>query len=60
MNIYDQILTLPRSHRLALAGWILRTNSVGYDERRRIAGCRAGIGQERKTKELTKSMKVTP
>jgi hypothetical protein len=38
MNIYDEILKLPRHHRLTLAGWIIRTNHAKHIELRRLIG----------------------
>ena len=59
MNIYDEILHLPRHHRLSLARWILRTNSVGYDERERVMGRQPRTGGKRVSKANNNSMKVT-
>lgn len=38
MTIYDQINQLPRTHRLALAGWILRTTPAPQREWQRLLG----------------------
>lgn len=38
MTIYDDIAKLPRSHRLALAGWILRTTPAPTREWQRLLG----------------------
>ncbi len=38
MNIYDQIMALPRAHRLCVAKWILRNNHVKGEELRRVTG----------------------
>ena len=38
MNIYDEVTKLPRLHRLALAGWILRTTPAPHREWQRLLG----------------------
>lgn len=38
MTIYDTVLSLPRSHRLALASWIIRTNHAKAVELQRLVG----------------------
>lgn len=58
MNLYDAILNLPRHHRLSIARWILRTNSVGYDERQRVMGRLPKTGGKCLSKENNNSMKV--
>jgi hypothetical protein len=52
VTIYDQVHALPRMHRLALAGWILRTNNAGYEERQRVIGRLPRIERKRETEEL--------
>lgn len=38
MTIYDAVLSLPRSHRLALASWIIKTNHAKGEELQRVIG----------------------
>ena len=58
MTIYDQITAMPRSHRLALAGWILRGIDLGYEDKCRLLGRVPRIDQEREVKGNTTNMKV--
>lgn len=52
MNIYDEVLKLPRSHRLNLAGWIIRTNQAKRTELRRLLGRTADTSYRTKNEAM--------
>lgn len=59
MNIYDEVLRLPRSHRLALAGWILRSNPVPDRRWGRLMGISRQAVAKRESKTDSEYTKVT-
>ena len=58
LTIYDQIAAMPRSHRLALAGWILRGIDLGYEDKCRLMGRVPRIDRGGEVKGNATSMKV--
>jgi hypothetical protein len=58
VTIYDQITAMPRAHRLALAGWILRGIRLGHEDKCRLMGRLPRIDQERERKGSNDMMKV--
>ncbi len=52
-TIYDTVLSLPRSHRLALASWIIRTNHTKAVELQRLVGRTSQPGYAKRRRDIS-------